>query len=201
MPVLGAILPVLLSEPLPLSLVNTRLHLSDGELDLLDPGAHRTEWLTAEAERLGITAEPSAFDDDVAGALKTIREHVAAAVEPARQGKRPPPRALAGLNETLRAAPAAPQARWDGSSVVATTERAGSLASRLAAGFADASVACLPTRPSARCVAATHPLAGSCSSPATPSVVGARRASAATGPESPATTCGTRPTPEGLTGS
>jgi len=143
MPVLGAILPVLLSEPLPLNLVNTRLHLSDGDLDLLDHGPHRTEWLTAEAERLGIVAGASAFDDEVAGALKALREHVAAAVEPARQGKRPPPRSLAGLNEALRAAPAAPQARWDGSSVVATTERAGSLATRLAAGFAEATVALL----------------------------------------------------------
>jgi predicted RNA-binding Zn ribbon-like protein len=139
-PVLPAIPSVLLTEPLPLNLVNTELHLPDGCLDLLDPGAHRARWLTTEAERLGISADASAFGDETAAALKALREHVAAAIEPARHGKRPPAHALSGLNEALRAAPAVPQARWDGAAVTATTDRTGSLAARLAAGFAEAAV-------------------------------------------------------------
>lgn len=132
---------VLLTEPPALDLVNTRFHVPDGWVDLLEDQEHRTEWLTAEGERLGISVTGAAARrDEVAAAVKTVREHVAAAIDPARHGKRPPAHALCGLNEALRAAPAVPQARWDGKTVVATTDRAGSLATRLAAGFAQAAV-------------------------------------------------------------
>jgi len=132
---------VLLTEPVALDLVNSRFHLPEGWMDLLDHPEHRTEWLTAESARLGIFAAPvAARSEKVAAAIKTVREHVAAAIEPARQGKKPPARALSELNGALRAAPAVPQARWDGSTVVATTDRAGPLSLRLAAGFAEAAV-------------------------------------------------------------
>jgi len=138
---LSAIPSILLSEPPALDLVNTRFHVPAGWVDLLEHSEQRTEWLTAEAGRLGISAtKAGARSDAVAAAIKAVREHVAAALEPARHGKRPPTRALSGLNEALRAAPAVPQACWDGSAVVATTDRAGSLATRLAAGFAEAAV-------------------------------------------------------------
>jgi predicted RNA-binding Zn ribbon-like protein len=140
-PPLPSIPSILLTEPVALDLVNTHFHLPDGPVDLLDQPEQRTEWLTAESARLGICAtQAAARSEEVATALKAVREHVAAAIEPARHGKRPPARALSGLNEALRAAPAVPQARWDGGTVVTTTDRAGPLATRLAAGFAEAAV-------------------------------------------------------------
>lgn len=140
---LPALSSVLLGEPLPLNLINTQLQLPDGRVDLLDQRSDRVEWLTTEAERLGLAAAASAFDDEVFAALRAVRGHVAASIEPARHGKRPPARALSGLNAALRAAPAVPQAGWDGGAVTATTERVGSLATRLAAGFAEAAVGLL----------------------------------------------------------
>lgn len=141
MPPLSSILPILLAEPPAVDLVNTHLYLAETWIDLLDHPEQRTEWLTAEAERLGIAVtRDTAGSAEVVAATRTVREHVAAAIEPARHGKRPPARALSGLNEALRAAPAIPRARWDGDSVTATSERAGSLATRLAAGFAEAAV-------------------------------------------------------------
>jgi predicted RNA-binding Zn ribbon-like protein len=132
---------ILLSEPPALDLVNTHFQLPEGWVDLLDHPEQRTDWLTAQARRLGISVtKAGARSDAVAVAIKTVRGHVAAALEPARHGKKPPARALSGLNQALRAAPAVPQARWDGSAVVATTDRAGALATRLAAGFAGAAV-------------------------------------------------------------
>jgi predicted RNA-binding Zn ribbon-like protein len=138
---LPSIPSILLTEPVALDLVNTYFQLPDGPVDLLDHPEHRAEWLTAESARLGIfVTQDSADSDEVAAAIKSVREHVATSIEPVRQGKRPPRRALCGLNECLRAAPAVPQARWDGSSVVATTDRPGALAIRLAAGFAESAV-------------------------------------------------------------
>lgn len=132
---------ILLSEPLALDLMNTHMHLSEGWVDLLDDPQGRTQWLTAEAERLGISAkEAAAFTDEVAALVKTVRALAAAAIEPARHGTKPPARALAGLNKALRAGPAVPEARWEGNTVVTTTHRSGSLATRLAAGFAEAAV-------------------------------------------------------------
>jgi predicted RNA-binding Zn ribbon-like protein len=141
---------ILIAEPLALDLVNTRMYLADSWVDLLDSDEERGLWLTALNLRLGIdTSDAAAFTDVAANALKTVREHAAAAIEPARQGKQPPPRALSGLNKAMRAAPATPQARWDGNSVTADTHRNGSLAARLAATFAEATVQLL-TEPDIR---------------------------------------------------
>jgi predicted RNA-binding Zn ribbon-like protein len=138
-PAVTSIPSILLSEPPALDLVNTHFQLPDGWVDLLDHPEQRTDWLTAQAQRMGISVtKAGARSDGVAAAVKTVRGHVAAVLEPARHGKRPPARALSELNEALRAAPAVPQARWDGSAVVATTDRVGALATRLAAGFAGA---------------------------------------------------------------
>lgn len=134
-----SVLSLLLSEPPALNLVNTRFHVPEGWVDLLEQPEERAEWLSAQAAQLGIaTTQSGVRSKEVAAAVQTVREHVATALEPARHGKRPPARALAGLNEALRAAPAVPQARWDGSAVVTRTERPGSLAARLAGGLAQA---------------------------------------------------------------
>ncbi|CAM3466389.1 CGNR zinc finger domain-containing protein [Isoptericola cucumis] len=143
-----AIPSVLLTEPLALDLVNTRLYLTDSDtwMDVLDGREQRDAWLGALAPRLDIGAEDAAaVTDGDAEALKAVREHAAAAVEPARHGRKPPARALSGLNEAVRAAPATVHARWDGASVTAEPRRAGSLATRLAATFAEETVQLLAT--------------------------------------------------------
>ena len=133
---------VLLTEPPALDLVNTHLYLTDpgAWMDVLDDREQRDAWLGAVAPRLGLGADDATLTDDAADALKAVREHAAAAVEPARHGRRPPARALAGLNEAVRAAPATVHARWDGDAVTAETRRAGSLPARLAATFAEETV-------------------------------------------------------------
>jgi len=135
---------ILFTEPLALDLMNTDLHLNEGRMDLLDQRSNRTEWLAAEAERLGINdTDVAAFTDAVAEALKAVRAHTTAAVEAARYGTKPPSRALSGLNKALRTAPAIPRARWDGTSVTVTAHRSGPLATRLTARFAEAAVGLL----------------------------------------------------------
>ncbi|MEN5072337.1 CGNR zinc finger domain-containing protein [Isoptericola cucumis] len=142
-----ALLSVLLTEPPALDLVNTHIYLTDSGAwtDVLDDREQRDAWLGALAPRLGLGADDATFTDDAADALKAVRGLAAAAVEPARHGRRPPARALSGLNEAVRAAPATVHARWDGSAVTAEARRAGSLATRLAATFAEETVRLLAT--------------------------------------------------------
>lgn len=136
---LPSIPSALVTESLALDLVNTRLYLNEAWVDLLDDHENRTDWLSAEAERLGIRADDvAAFTDEVAADLKVVRAHAAAAIEAARHGMKPPARSLTGLNAALRTAPAVPQMRWEGTRVTSTSERKGSLSTRLAARFAEA---------------------------------------------------------------
>lgn len=135
---LPAVPSFILSEPPALDLVNTHLFLEEEWVDVLDDRANRTEWLGAEAERIGLSPKDAAsFTDDAAAALKSVRSDAANAIEVARHGKKPTQRALAGLNKAARASPASPQARWDGTGLVASTHREGPLAERLAASFAE----------------------------------------------------------------
>lgn len=154
-PSLSTIPSVLTTEPLALDLVNTRMHLAGSWVDLLDSRQDRDAWLHALAPRLDVGAEglctagTASLTDEAATALKAVRRHATAAVEPARHGRKPPAGALAGLNDALRAAPATAQARWDGTAVTAETHRSGSRAARLAAVFAEATVQLL-TEPDIR---------------------------------------------------
>lgn len=133
------VLSVLTAEPLALDLMNTHLFVDEAWVDLLDDHEHRRQWLAAEAERLGISAaDVAACTNEGAAELKAVRAHVAAAIESARGGLEPSAGALAGLNDTLRAAPAVPQVRWNGAAVAASDERSGPLGTRLAARFAEA---------------------------------------------------------------
>lgn len=135
----STVLSVLTAEPLALDLMNTHLFVDEMWVDLLDDPGQRTRWLAAEAERLGIGAtDVAACTDEGAAELKAVRAHIAAAIECARSGREPSAQSLAGLNDTLRAAPAVPQVRWDGTAVAASEERPGSLGSQLAARFAEA---------------------------------------------------------------
>ncbi|MGO1165167.1 MAG: CGNR zinc finger domain-containing protein [Janibacter sp.] len=141
MPTLPALPSVITSEPPALDLMNTRVYLSEQWIDVLDDRDNRTEWLTAEVNRVGIAAkDAAAFSDEAAAALKALRGDVADAVESARHGKRPPQRALARINDAARTSPASPQARWDGAALTTSTHRTGPLAERLAASFAEAAL-------------------------------------------------------------
>lgn len=136
-----AIRSLLLGEPSPVNLVNTRIYLHETWVDLLDLPEERAVWLGAEAARLGVRlSESEARGSRTATAVRAVREHVATALEPARLGERPPARALAGINQALREAPALRQARWEGSAVVAPVERPGTAGARLAAAFAESAV-------------------------------------------------------------
>jgi len=135
-----SVLSVLVTEPLALDLVNTRMFLAGDWVDLLDSPDDRTAWLRLLAPRLGDGDLDGALTDETVDALKSVRAHAAAAVEPARHGSRPPAKALAGLNDALRAAPTTTRAGWDGDAVTLDVRRSGGLATRLAAVFAEETV-------------------------------------------------------------
>lgn len=138
---LPAVPPILHSEPLPLDLLNTNLHLDHRWLDLLDDPATRTDWLMAESDRLATPVPArSAGTAAVAEALKDVRTHVEHAIEPARLGRKPPAPALAGLNAAAAAAPATLHAGWHHGGLTVTPRRQGPLAVRLAACFAEATI-------------------------------------------------------------
>ena len=135
------IAPVLLEEPLPIDLVNTHMYLADSWVDLLDSREDRDAWLRTLGPRLGLDSRDThALSDDAASALKVVRGHAAAAVEPARHGSRPPAKALVGLNDAMRAAPVTTHAGWSGEAVTVGARRGGSRAERLAAAFAEETV-------------------------------------------------------------
>lgn len=134
------LLSVLVDEPPALDLVNTRMFLASAWVDLLDNPDDRAAWLRVLAPRLGDDDLDGVLTDEAADALKDVREHAAAAVEPARHGSRPPTKALTGLNDALRAAPTTTRARWDDGTVTLDVRRAGDPATRLAAAFAEETV-------------------------------------------------------------
>lgn len=140
---MAAFNPFLVTEPLALDLVNTRLYLDSAWIDLLDDARSSSQWLLAEAPRLGLTATDVGRTNELAEALKSVRQYAAVAIEAARQGQRPPPKTLTGLNDILRAAPQRQEARWKDGSVIATWRRSGSRVDRVAAEFAAATVALL----------------------------------------------------------
>lgn len=128
-------------EPPALDLINTHLVLSDEWVDVLADPDQRREWLTAEAERVGFPAADAATTSRAAvTALQDLRADVALAVEAARQGKRPSARALAAINAAAHAAPASPRVRWTEDGLVREPRREGSVATRLAATFAEAAI-------------------------------------------------------------
>jgi predicted RNA-binding Zn ribbon-like protein len=128
----------LTGEPLALDLVNTRAHTADGPLDLLGDVTQLRSWLVLQADRLPEPASDTTLlsDADLA-AVHAVREHVAVAVNAARQGEQPPTAALDGLNKALSAAPAVPRVGWGGTAVTLATHRSGTPGTRLAAQLAE----------------------------------------------------------------
>lgn len=124
----------LIGEPLALDLVNTRP--SGG--DLLRTPQALAAWVRLQAERLDEDL-PAPTREDLA-AVHTVREHIASAVGALLDGRRPPPEALRGLEETLAAAPTVRHLEWDGKSVVEIPRRSGDPGARVAAALADAAM-------------------------------------------------------------
>lgn len=123
----------LIGEPLALDLVNTRPNTEHGPTDLLSTPAELRTWLDAQAGRL----EPGVPDEDDLALVQAVRDHVAAAVGQARQGRPPADESLQALIEAQRAAPAIRDLSWNGTAITATLRRDGSLGARLAAQLAE----------------------------------------------------------------
>ncbi|MDA1358960.1 ABATE domain-containing protein [Glycomyces luteolus] len=124
----------LVGEPLAIDLVNT----VTAEGDLLEDTDALGAWLALEADRL------PGFDGDAdraaLQAVRSVREHAAAAFGALAEGRRPPESSLRGLAAAVNAAPGRVRLAWDGTAVAASVRREGAAAERLAADLAQAAV-------------------------------------------------------------
>lgn len=127
----------LTGEPLALDLLNTRPATGD----LIATADGLAAWLALEDGRVPEPAE-ALTPADLAD-VHAVREHAAAAIEPARRGERPPGDALDGLAEAQRRAPAIKRPAWDGTAVTVVPERPGRYGARLAAHLAEAAAVLL----------------------------------------------------------
>lgn len=122
-------------EPLAIDLVNTQMETSAGPQDLLISDEGVRVWLRAESARLGHV------DGQVAPkALRTLRTHVADAIQHVRGGEKPTAETLQVLVDAQRAA--SPFWSLDGTAgaLVATRRRDGSITQRLVAELAEDAV-------------------------------------------------------------
>jgi predicted RNA-binding Zn ribbon-like protein len=126
---------LLIGEPLALDLTNTLIHAAQGEFDLLKEPAALATWLELQGDRV---PQPDRTVSAADLAMVTdLRHHVAAAIEHARRGERPPQRSLQALTDAQRAAPEYWQLGIDDrGGVVAESHRLGSYAARLCAHLA-----------------------------------------------------------------
>lgn len=128
---------LLTGEPLALDFLNTRARTPDGPVDVLDQVADFRHWLTLEADRL--TAPGTLTSEDLA-ATRTLREDVRTAVDAARQDSPVPSKALAAINDAVRAAPAYTILEAD---LTLTVRRDGDDRTRLLAQLAEAAITLL----------------------------------------------------------
>ncbi len=124
----------LIGEPLPLDFVNTARTASGDSGDVLATTAGLENWLLAEADRLP-AARPT--DATLAG-IRRLRAGVAAIIDSARRGDRPPPDAVDVVNGALRAAPSYAQLSWGEAGAQIDTVRAGPSDVQLLAALAEA---------------------------------------------------------------
>lgn len=128
----------LVGEPLAVDLVNTRVQSPHGELDSLSSTVALEAWLGLQATRLS-RPERGLTTADL-NAVRTVRAHITEAIEHARCGESPPPRALRGVTQAQRAAAAYRELRWDGARVTAIARWDGDRSTWLAAELATAAV-------------------------------------------------------------
>lgn len=130
-----------------MDLVNTRPLTEDGRADLLDTPEQLAAWLGLEPELEAEVGETMPTEADVA-AVQVVRSQVDAVVRALLPGGPVPRPALRALTEAQRGAPAVRELTWNGTAVIATTRRQGTLGVRLAARLAEAA-ADLLTSPAA----------------------------------------------------
>jgi predicted RNA-binding Zn ribbon-like protein len=128
----------LTGEPLALDLVNTRSAVGD----LISAPDGLAGWLALQGDRVP-PPEPGPLTAGDLAAVHAVRGHVAAAVDRARRGERPPDEALDGLNDAQWRAPGIKRLAWDGTAVTATVRRGGGYGARLAAHLAEDAAAFL----------------------------------------------------------
>jgi predicted RNA-binding Zn ribbon-like protein len=142
---MSSTVPPLVGEPLALDLINTLASGPEGEIDLLSSTEGFAAWLRAQAGRVTVAAEPSAYR---LGPLRELRAHLDAAVDQARQGLEVPPAARTALVDAQRGAPGYRDLVWDGTALSAVRVRVGDPTDVLLADLAEAAVDLL-TDPSA----------------------------------------------------
>ncbi|GAA2139113.1 CGNR zinc finger domain-containing protein [Glycomyces algeriensis] len=133
----------LVGEPLAIDLVNTLT----AEGDLLEDPAALNAWLALEADRLpdfGAAASAknaaTAADRAALKAVRSVREHAAAAFSALADERRPPESSLRALAAAVNAAPNSTRLAWDGKAVTATVQRGGGATERLTAALAQAAI-------------------------------------------------------------
>ncbi|MFJ8094540.1 CGNR zinc finger domain-containing protein [Streptomyces griseofuscus] len=132
----------LTGEALALDLVNTRPLSGDGRVDLLGTPRQLSRWLELEADRLKEGHVEEGEEPGVGDLVPVhaVRGHTEAVVRALLGAAEPPAAALRGLTEAQRAAPAARELGWDGTTVTAVPRRTGPLGVRVAAALAEAAV-------------------------------------------------------------
>ena len=128
----------LTGEPLALDLVNTVASAPGGEVDLLESAGDLRAWLAAEQGRLDIT------DGQIdLGAVRTLRAHIARAVEAGRARTPPPLEALRTITDAQRSAPVYQELGWNGQAMTIATRRPGNATAVLLAQLAEAAATLL----------------------------------------------------------
>ncbi|MFI6741171.1 CGNR zinc finger domain-containing protein [Nonomuraea sp. NPDC050451] len=125
---------LLTGEPLALDLVNTRTR----DHDALARAADFDDWLARQSDRLTLPDAPFPADD--LAAVRSLRAHVEAALDAARQAVPAPPESIAAINEALRLSPPYPQLEARGVVFASVTRRDGTGVSRLLTQLAEAAV-------------------------------------------------------------
>jgi len=100
----------LLDEPLPVELANTLYRGGGVEIDFLADGEAASRWVQAVAPRLGPV--DVAVDDDVAAALRSLRDAVREVLLACLERRAPAAPVVRTLNAHARRAPSAPRLDW-----------------------------------------------------------------------------------------
>ncbi|MGH8278939.1 MAG: CGNR zinc finger domain-containing protein [Gammaproteobacteria bacterium] len=99
----------LLGEPLAVDLVNTRIRMGDGDVDLLNRAAALAAWLIAERARLAWTGRVLAAD---LARVCALREAVSELLRARLRRRTPAPDAIRAVNTALAISAPAAQLVW-----------------------------------------------------------------------------------------
>ncbi len=132
-------------EPLPLDLVNTRVRLSEGQVDFLSTVRELKHWLDYERHHLPTLSGRAITTPTKTARLNVldVRDHAAAAIEQARNGDQPSGDDLRGLNEAMSAAPVTTELVRSKGSLHVASRRHGDHDLHVAAALAESTAALL----------------------------------------------------------